>query len=458
MRVLLATRSESLAALIRHALERFRYQWTFVSTSSEVIRYAGEANFDLIILDYSLGRQKAPDILRRLDRKRERQRAHMMVVTSAEHERITIEKAGFPRTDVVARPLAIREFVDRVQEILRQTTRVVCVGGGTGLFTLLSGLKTLPGISLASVVSMSDDGGSAGKLRDLFGVLPPGDVRRSLVALSTAPDLVNELMQFRFARGGSLKGHTIGNLLLTALSEMHGSMIHAVKALSEILNIHGEVIPVTGSINTLKAEMEDGSVISGEHRIDLFEGRDPGMRIVRLWQEPRVAPNPRVLEVLHEAHVIVLGPGDLYTSVIANLVVRGVSEAIVASGARKVYVCNVMTKPGETAHYTAGNHIHEVIRYLGRDCLDDVLCATNRFRPESLKAYSRKQQEPVCVESSSVLNRMTDARIHRGKFASDEELVRHDSFRLAEKLQSILLEQQSLRIFRKQRTKKAAPR
>jgi len=257
-----------------------------------------------------------------------------------------VENSHFSRTEIIARPLALREFVSKVQKILNQSIRIACLGGGTGLYTLLSGLKTLPGLHLTSIVSMSDDGGSTGVLRDRFGILPPGDIRRSLVALSTAPDLLNELMQYRFRQGGELKGHNIGNLLITALSEMHGSMNQAVRLLSEILNIQGSVIPVTETPNTLKAELENGAVIEGEHRIDLFHGHDPNLRIVRLWQEPAAQGNPDAIEALYNASFILLGPGDLFTSVISNIIVEGVGEAITLSRAKKIYICNVMTEAG----------------------------------------------------------------------------------------------------------------
>src|SRR3989338_2267553 len=269
MRLLVASSDQSLILLVRKTLERFHFQITEVDNGFDAFQKVVSSHYDLILLEYSLGRMKAPEMLSRLHSLKNFKVPPALVLTLSEREREKIESEHFPQTEVIARPIAIREFVGKIQQILHQRTRVVCLGGGTGLFTLLSGLKTLSGIHLHSIVSMSDDGGSTGKLRDMFGILPPGDIRRSLVALSTAPDLLNELMQYRFESGRELKGHNIGNLLITALIQMRGSMSNAVKSLGEILKIQGEVIPVTDTVNTLKAELENGTVVEGETHIDL---------------------------------------------------------------------------------------------------------------------------------------------------------------------------------------------
>ena len=437
MRVLLATHNPPLAVLIRRSLLRFHYDWVHVENGLDAFQKALGRKFDLLLLDYDLPRMQAIEILRRFRSLENFNPPPVVVLTLREEERAQIEAGHFPQTEVLSRPMAIRKFVALVQQILHQGIRVACLGGGTGLFTLLSGLKTLPGISLSSVVSMSDDGGSTGKLRDIFGILPPGDIRRSLVALSTAPDLLNELMQYRFEKGKGLEGHNLGNLLLTALSQMRGSMPQAVKSLSEILNIQGQVIPVTETVNTLKAELEDGTIMEGEHRIDLFEGVDPNLRIKRLWQEPPVSANPDALAALVNAHLIILGPGDLFTSVVSNLIVGGIAEAITASRAKKIYICNVMTKAGETTHYKASDHIREIVRYLGRDVLDYVLCSTTTFSYAALRVYAQKNQEPVIEISSRNLREATRAQILWADLASETELVRHDSLKLAAELKQI---------------------
>lgn len=438
MRILAATTSEPLEILMKRALARFNYEWEHVANGLDAFQRVITRKFDLVILEFDLPRMSALEILRRFGSLEHFKAPPVIVLTLTEEQRLQIESGHFPRTEIVSRPMAIRKFVSMVQQILHQSVRVTCLGGGTGLFTLLLGLKSLSGISLASIVSMSDDGGSTGKLKDMFGILPPGDIRRSLVALSTAPDLLNELMQYRFKRGEGLAGHNLGNLLLTALSEMRGSMPQAVKAISEILNIQGEVIPVTETVNTLKAKLENGSIIEGEHRIDLFEGHDPRVRISGLWQEPAVEANPDALEALFNARFIILGPGDLFTSVISNLIVGSIADAITSSRARKIYICNVMTKPGETTDFSVGDHVREIIKYLKKDALDYVLCSSTRFSEASLEKYAGQNQIPVVENFPARLNEITRAEILWADIASETELVRHDSVKLAAELKKIL--------------------
>lgn len=438
MRLLVASSNQSLVLLVRKTLERFRFQITEVDNGFDAFQKVVSSHYDLILLEYSLGRMKAPEMLSRLHSLKNFKVPPALVLTLSEREREKIESEHFPQTEVIARPIAIREFVGKIQQILHQRIRVVCLGGGTGLFTLLSGLKTLSGIHLYSIVSMSDDGGSTGKLRDMFGILPPGDIRRSLVALSTAPDLLNELMQYRFESGRELKGHNIGNLLITALIQMRGSMSNAVKSLGEILNIQGDVIPVTETSNELKAELENGAIIEGEHRIDLFEGNDPKVRIKRLWQDPPVSATPDAIEALFNASLIMIGPGDLFTSVLSNLIVNGIAEAIQSSRAKKVYICNVMTKPGETTNFQISDHVREVIRYLKGDCLDSIVASTTQFHAGALKTYAKQGQKPVSEKSKKILEKMTKARIIWADVASESELVRHDSLKLAEVLKKII--------------------
>lgn len=438
MRILVATKRPELDVLMRRALERFRYNWDPVSNGFDAFQKIITEKYDLVIFEFDLERMNGLEILRRLRSLENFRIPPIIILTRSEEERLQIEKGHFSRTEILSEPLAIRKFVGLVQQTLHQGTHLVCLGGGTGLFTLLSGLKTLSGVTLSSIVSMSDDGGSTGMLRDMFGVLPPGDVRRSLVALSTAPDLMNELMQYRFKRGKGLEGHNLGNLLLTALAEMHGSMTHAVRSIGEILNIQGQVIPVTETANTLKAELENGALIEGEHRINLFEGHDPKIRIKRLWQEPAAQANPDALEAIFNAQIIILGPGDLFTSVIPNLIVDGVAEAITASRAKKIYICNVMTKPGETTDFTVADHVREIVRYLKKDVLDYVIASSTQFTPQMVELYSRKNQAPVTEPDKNGISKITKAKVIFADVASGSELVRHDSLKLAAEIKKIL--------------------
>jgi len=332
---------------------------------------------------------------------------------------------------VVIKPFHPRELLLSLHAVLRNQRRIVCLGGGSGLYTLLLGLKTLPNALLTSIVSMSDDGGSSGRIRESFGILPPGDVRRSLVALSTAPDLMNELIHYRFTDGDGLKDHNLGNLLLVAMAHLKGSMAEAVRSMGDILGIQGIVLPITSRLNRLMAQLADGRVIEGEHRIDVPSDRDPSIRITRIWQDPEPEANPNALSAILAADLILLGPGDLFTGIVATLTVKGIRDAICAAAGRKVYICNLMTKPGETSGLTAVDHVQEIVRYLGQDALHEVLIANGHFSPAALERYARNGQMPVRLEDPSQLAGITKARLLVRDIASEHELVRHDSMKLA---------------------------
>lgn len=340
-------------------------------------------------------------------------------------------------TSCIMKPVHIRETVSCIYALLRQQRRIVCLGGGTGLYVLLLGLKTLPNVHLTSVVSMSDDGGSSGRIREAFGILPPGDVRRSLVALSTAPAFMNDLIQYRFQGDEDLRDHNLGNLLLTAMANLKGSMAEAIRAMGDILNIQGVVLPVTTTPNTLVAELADGTIVRGEHRIDVPQDRDPNVRIARLWQEPEAVGNPNALSAILAADLITIGPGDLLTSIAATLAVKGVSKAVRAARGRKLYICNLVTKPGETSHFTVADHIREVVRYLGEDVLDEVLVSNTPLSPEALTQYASKNQEPVRLDDDSVLRQVTNARLVVRDIGLEQELVRHHSVKLANEIASL---------------------
>ena len=433
MRLLLGTTDESLAALVADSLRRFHHGIHRVRDGLSALEALVREPFDLALLDHDLSPTTAPDLIRRMRKIASVVIPPCIVFVRTEGQRLELESAALTRVETVAVPVPPRVLVDRVIRILGDHVNVACLGGGTGLFTLLRGLKTVPGLGLTAIVSMSDDGGSTGRLRDEFGVLPPGDVRRSLVALSSAPDLLNELMGYRFERGGELAGHNLGNLILTALSEMRGSMTGAVQALGEILGIHGEVVPVTEAPTTLKAELDDGEVIEGENRIDRFDAQGGRRRIRRLWCDPPVAASADALRAIEQADVIVLGPGDLFTSVIANLVVDGVAPAVATSGAERVYVTTVITEG-----FSVADHVREIVRYLRGDCLDHVLASTTAFSEECLARYREQGQRPVAEREDEPLDTVTQARIHRADVASDTVLVRHDSMKLARAFQPIL--------------------
>jgi uncharacterized cofD-like protein len=269
---------------------------------------------------------------------------------------------------------------------------IVTIGGGTGTFVVLSALKEHP-VKLTAIVSMADDGGSTGILRDHYGVLPPGDVRRALVALSESSDTMRELFNYRFTNGG-LNGHSFGNIFLSTLEKVTGSFDAALKEASSILKINGEVVPVTLDDVRLWARLADGKIIRGETNIDIPRTSNRA-KIEDIWLEPEAGINPRVKKVLHDADLIVIGPGDLYTSIIPNLLVRGMKQEIKKSKAKKVYVCNLMTKAGETDGFRAEEFVDKLEKYLGKGVLDYAVFNDKKPSLRIVKGYKRERAEYI---------------------------------------------------------------
>lgn len=341
--------------------------------------------------------------------------------------------------DVLEAPLHKRELILRLGAVATRKLRFACIGGGSGLFSVLTAMKEVPRVLLTSIVTMSDDGGSSGLLRASFGVLPPGDVRRSLVALSDAPEVMNYVMQYRFdASGGGLGGHSLGNLLLTALADRTGGMQNAVKALGDVLNVQGIVKCVTESATTLVAELEDGNIVRGESAIDQCLERSSDVRLRRVWHEPQAEAGPDVVASILGADVVVIGPGDLYTSVLASLVVRGVADAVRATKAKVVYVCNMMTKPGETSGYDVADHVDAVVDALGSDVLDHVLVSSTTLDEDAVRAYAERGQHPVRGSTPEALARVSRAALVAADVGDRAKLVRHDPPKLRAELVELL--------------------
>lgn len=290
--------------------------------------------------------------------------------------------------------------------------KCLAIGGGTGLSTLLKGLKhyvlsdgeqaaTRSHIldSLTAVVTVTDDGGSSGRLREEFQILPPGDIRNCLVALSEDEYLLSQLFQYRFPGEGTIRGHSFGNLFLTALTGVTGDFVKAVKLTSEVLAIRGNIVPSTTADVALVAELEDGRIIHGESKITAAGGR---VRHIRL--EPETCqPLPETLDAIRAADIITLGPGSLFTSIIPNLLVHGVSEAIAQSKALKVYICNIMTQPGETDHFSVSNHIEWLLRYIPAGALDVVLVNNTPVSPDVAAKYREEGAQPIYLRMASEL-------------------------------------------------------
>jgi uncharacterized cofD-like protein len=318
---------------------------------------------------------------------------------------------------------------------INSSPRVVVIGGGTGSFSVLSGLKKYP-LDLTAIISMADNGGSTGVLREEFGILPPGDIRRALVALSEAGEsLLSQLFTYRFSQG-SLKGHSCGNLLLTALTEMRGGDFGmAVRDMEKILAVKGKVVPVTLMETNLYAELENGEVIAGETSIDIPQ-HDGHLKITKAYLQPACSINPRAQEAIQKADLIVIGPGDLYTSIIPNLLVKGVPEAIKKNLGTKVYVSNLMTKFGETNGFKGKDFVSEIEKYLGNNILDIVIFNNNYPDKERIREYEKEEAQFVSWESGN---------FQKSKFKiQDEDLlrksgfIRHDPVKISRALWRIL--------------------
>lgn len=275
---------------------------------------------------------------------------------------------------------------------MKRKKRVVVIGGGTGTFVVLGALKNYP-IELSAIVSMADDGGSTGVLRDEYGVLPPGDIRRALVALSESSKTLRDLFNYRFTKGG-LAGHSFGNLFLGALEKTTGSFARAVKEASRLLNIKGEVIPVTLDNVRLYAKLKNGEIIKGEKNIDIPKTKSRAS-IEKVWLKPKAKLNPDARQVIQKANLIIIGPGDLYTSLIPNLLVGGLSSEIRRSRGKKVYIGNLMTKFGETDNFTAFDFVEEIEKYLGKGVLDYVIFNSKKPSSKILNIYKKEKAEFV---------------------------------------------------------------
>ncbi len=300
--------------------------------------------------------------------------------------------------------------------------RIVAIGGGTGLSTLLRGLKAYSE-NITAVVTVSDDGGSSGTLRRELGVLPPGDIRSCLVALSEEETLLSKLFQYRFSSKGSLAGHSFGNLFLTAMTDIAGGFDRAVVSASDVLAVRGRVLPVTLRSVTLTATLKNGKTVRGESAISRSDSR-----IAKLHINPSLPPAcPEVIRAIAAADCIVLGPGSLYTSIISNLLVDGVAKALKASKAPKIYVANIMTQPGETSGYSLNDHLEAIEAHGGRGLFNLVLSNRGRIPPGILKKYAKDGACPVTADERT----RTITKVICSDIFSGESYARHDSAKLA---------------------------
>jgi uncharacterized cofD-like protein len=320
--------------------------------------------------------------------------------------------------------------------------KVVVIGGGTGTVSVLNGLKQYHNeLELSVVVNMTDDGGSNAVVRDEFGILPLSDLRKSIIALADRGNgMLRELFNYRFEEGDGLSGHTLGNLIMMALTRINGSEVEAIKSASRLFNVLGEILPVTLDDVRLKAEYSDGTVITGEHLIDEPEEFDTSIRITKLSVTPEAKAYDVVLEKIKEAHFIIIGPGDLYTTTLANLLVSGIPEELSKASAKVIFISNLMTKLGQTHDMSHNDLVNEIIKYCKRK--PDVVLINSREIPEDIKEKYAKAHEFV-IEDDLDDNKYNVIRedligereITRAKGDKlKRSLVRHDSNKLADVL------------------------
>ncbi len=303
---------------------------------------------------------------------------------------------------------------------------VVVIGGGTGLSTMLRGIKRYTA-NIVAIVTVTDDGGSSGKLRQELGILPPGDIRNCLIALADAEGAMTALLQHRFKDdAGNLSGHSVGNLLIAAMTQIKGDFEQAIQEISKVLAIRGRVLPSTLTHVALRAEMDDGSCVEGETAIVEHPARIRRMHI----HPPDPLPPQEAIEFIRQADVIVLGPGSLFTSVIPNLLVPKIADTLRAADAIRVYVCNVMTQPGETDGFTASDHVRAIEAHAGGRVFDYVLVNTATPAPELMERYRASGQELVLPDIDRI--RQMGYKVITGNFISQTDYVRHDPVRLAE--------------------------
>ena len=309
--------------------------------------------------------------------------------------------------------------------------KVVVLGGGTGLSNLLRGLKEYP-LDITAIVSVCDDGSSTGILREEFNIPAVGDIRKVLVSLASTEPLVRKLFNYRFKTTSDLDGHAVGNLLLTATTNITGSMSEGIEALGRILNLKGKVVPLTEENVVLKAEMEDGKIVTGEHHIT-----EDTRKIKRVFYETTPKPTVSAIKAINEADLIVLSMGSLFTSIIPNLICDGIVKAIDNSHAKILYVCNMMTQPGETDNFTMTDHVNMLNEYLGKRKIDAVIANNGQISEKIIEKYAVKEQKNQVIidhENAKEFKVIEDNLVWL-----DDEMIRHDNILLGFHIFSYLL-------------------
>lgn len=310
------------------------------------------------------------------------------------------------------------------QNSQEQRPRIVVIGGGTGLSVMLRGLKEKP-LDITAIVTVADDGGSSGILRNELQMPPPGDIRSVLIALADVEPLLSDMLKYRFSSGTGLAGHSLGNLMLAAMTDISGDFVSGVRMLSKVLAVRGRVLPAAGEAIVLKGETVDGTIIVGESNIP-----KAGKAIKRVFIEPAdVEPLEEAVEAIREADAILIGPGSLYTSIIPNLLVPKLAQAIVESEAVKMFVCNVMTQPGETDNYSVSDHLQAVHAHVGHHLFDYVIVNDGEIPEQVQMKYAEKGAKAVHLDLEEVKRRGYE--VIADKLVLFRTYLRHDAARLS---------------------------
>ncbi len=312
--------------------------------------------------------------------------------------------------------------------------KIVVLGGGTGLSTLLKGLKQFP-VDITAIVSVSDDGSSTGRLREEFNIPAIGDLRNVMVSLSRTDETLEKLLQYRFKTTSDLNGHAVGNLLLTAMMEITGNLVDAISSFSKILNIEGRILPFTEEVTTLMAKTSDGEILEGESKIT-----KAGKKIEKVYYKEKPKVIPQVLEAIKTSDLIVLSTGSLYTSILPNIIVDEVKEAIIQSKAKKLYVCNIMTEHGETDGFMVSDYIKVLNKYVSDNFLDAVI-VNNKYIDIDIQDRYKKLElsEPVRIDSENLKKLNIKVIADNLVYINEKNQVRHDSLRTAFQIFSYLI-------------------
>lgn len=315
---------------------------------------------------------------------------------------------------------------------MTKRANIVVVGGGTGLSVLLRGLKKHP-VNITAIVTVADDGGSSGILRNELQIPPPGDIRNVLVALSETEPIMEKLFQHRFQYGQGLSGHSLGNLLLAGMTAITGDFVSGIKEISKVLNVKGKVLPAANHSIVLNAIMSDGTVVEGESQIPKMN-----KKIERVFLKPyNIEPLEESLQAIREADQIIIGPGSLYTSILPNLLVPKLGQEICRAKAKKIYICNVMTQKGETDYFTASDHIQVILNHMIEPCIDYVVVNSEPIPNEIIKRYEAEGAEPVQFDPNR-LNNFGFELISDKIIKYENHIIRHDEKIISERVLSLL--------------------